>query len=60
MGKYQMDPDRFQMKDIKRRLATLEKAHKRLLARYDRSILKGARQDALQLALNEEFQEHLK
>ncbi len=31
-----MDPDRFQMKDIKRRLDRLEKAHERQLARHDR------------------------
>ncbi len=35
-----MDPDRFQMKDIKRRLSLLEKAHSRLLARHDRLVVR--------------------
>ncbi len=55
-----MDPDRFQMKDLKRRLAKLETAHKRLLARYERMILARIRIDASQLALNDEIQNHLR
>ncbi len=31
-----MDPDRFQMKDLKRRLAALEKAHKKLNVGHQR------------------------
>ncbi len=38
-----MDPDRFQMKDLKRRLTLLEKAHDRLLKRHDRLILRVQR-----------------
>jgi len=59
MSKYPMNPDKFQMKDIKRRLTQVEGAHKRLLARYDRMILKGARKDIELALLLEEFQAHL-
>ncbi len=31
-----MDPDRFQMKDVKRRLTSLEKSHKRVETEVDR------------------------
>ncbi len=45
MPKYPMDPYKFEAKDIKRRLNALEKAFTRLLARYDRMILKQVRDD---------------
>ncbi len=57
--KYPMDPYKFEAKDIKRRLTALEKAFTRLLARYDRMILKSAREDMNRQILLEEFSEHL-
>ncbi len=35
-GSYPMDPDRFQMKDLKRRMARLEKANTKLVTRFER------------------------
>ncbi len=54
-----MDPYKFEAKDIKRRLTKLENAFGRLLACYDRMILKQAREDAHRQILLEEFAEHL-
>ena len=33
-----LDPDRFQMRDIKRRLLKLENAHRKLKDRYERNL----------------------
>ncbi len=45
MAKYPMNPDRFQMKDLKRRVAALEKSLNKLTTRYDRMILRQDRRD---------------
>ncbi len=51
-----MDPDRFQMKDVKRRLTQLEKAHSRLLARHDRLVVQLARDQKNHAETLEELQ----
>ncbi len=59
MVKYPMDPYKFESRDIKRRLTKLEKAFQRLLARYDRMVLKQGREDIERQLVLEEFQQHL-
>ncbi len=38
MGRKAMDPDRFQMRDIKRRINALESANERAITRYFRLV----------------------
>lgn len=55
-----MDPDRFQMKDVKRRLTLLEKAHARLLKRHDRLILRVQREQKEHDQFMTDLMEHFK
>ncbi len=51
-----MDPDRFQMKDLKRRISAVETAHSRLLARYNRLILRIDRENKSRESILNEVQ----